>query len=117
MIREIKFEYGFNSVNGIIKKKYYLHKIPFMHDECDVWNMLPLIYVRQFTGLTDKNSVDIYEGDIIEWEDGIVDKIIFSFGAFGYENECKEFVTLFDSNLNILEVIGNIYETPQLLNK
>ena len=23
-----KFEYGFESVNGIVKKKYYLHEIP-----------------------------------------------------------------------------------------
>ena len=66
MSREIKFEYGFESVNGIVKKKYFLHEIPLIADKCDVWNVLPIKYVRQFTGLKDKNGIEIYEGDLIE---------------------------------------------------
>jgi hypothetical protein len=73
-MRKIKFEYGFNSVNGIVKKVYHLHEIPFMHDKCDVWQILPVAYVRQFTGLTDKNGrgkICLYEGDILSL-DGII---------------------------------------------
>jgi hypothetical protein len=63
----LKFEYGFNSVNGIVKKRYYLSEIPFMHDKCDVWQILPVVYVRQFTGFTDKKEVEIYQGDICKY--------------------------------------------------
>ena len=61
--REILFEYGFESVNGIVKKQYYLHEIPNIAKKCDVWDMLPLAYVRQYTGLKDKNGKKIFEYD------------------------------------------------------
>lgn len=64
---KLKFEYGFQSVNGIISKKYYLHEIPNIAQKCDIWNGLPIVYVRQFCGFDDRNgkSFDWWEGDIL----------------------------------------------------
>jgi hypothetical protein len=117
MIREIKFEYGFNSTNGIVKKSYYLHEIPFMHDKCDVWQMLPVVYVRQFTGLKDINGIEIYEGDIVKYKTYYYSK----------EREVVEEVKWIDAGYTDLfgepemygflvhwgecEIIGNIYES------
>src|SRR5699024_4534432 len=68
--------------------------------------------VMQYTGLTDKNGTEIYEGDI-GWDEhrecyGIV---MFDEGKFVYvwENICED---LFETNI---EVIGNVYEDSHLL--
>lgn len=76
------------------------------------------IIVMQFTGLVDKNGVEIYEGDIVKChdhptglEDGIFE-IYFFHGAFLCRNST---ILLRDWGTAWTEVIGNIYETPEIL--
>lgn len=66
--------------------------------------------LMQFTGLKDKNGKEIFEGDIIK---GIIGDISVKRVVFW---EIFEGYTFFeDIDFNYLEVIGNIYENPELL--
>lgn len=70
--------------------------------------------IGQYTGLTDNNGKEIYEGDVSwdEWNDcyGVVR---FDEGKFVYEwdNVCEDLFEVHD----YLEITGNIYENPELL--
>jgi len=65
-----------------------------------------------FTGLKDKNSKEIYEGDILLNDGGKIDEVIFHQGCFCYKLGDRRY-HIFDNTIG--GVIGNIYENPELL--
>jgi hypothetical protein len=89
--------------------------------------------IGQFTGLQDKNGKDICEGDILmdqyqdknydsDQEDGgtvtvrIYYPVVFQDGCFGWIGEnTGEFLNFYDHPIPETEIVGNTYETPELL--
>ena len=74
--------------------------------------------VGEFTGCSDKNSVNIYEGDIVRKRTYLgmrPMKVVFSDGCFhcgwGGGSSTAEHPYLLDSNVTVL---GNIHDNPEL---
>lgn len=88
--------------------------------------------IGQYTGLTDKNGREIYEGDIVShpWKDPIFGDLVetgqfvhsticFNNGAFVVNYRLQgEYIYLQDFvRLKCLEVVGNIHDDKKLLEK
>lgn len=80
------------------------------------------VELMQSTGLFDKNGKEIYEDDIVRitltdgfryvvGEDGAVK---YKLGAFYILNGLDEYL-ISDFHIDDIEVVGNIYENPELL--
>lgn len=68
----------------------------------------------QYTGVNDKNGQEIYEGDLVKTiECNTLYEVSFNTGAFCLKSFGTNVRIMY--NLNFCEVIGNIYETPELL--
>ena len=135
-MREIKFEYGFENHAPL---KYTIQQIEFGLDFSETGRVK---YRRQYTGLKDSRGVEIYEGDVVKWDDSSngkywrVAKVEWhDIGQWCYKimphlcincfkDRCGDkefglgdFIYTPDPSIdgNALEVIGNIYENPELL--
>lgn len=87
-------------------------------DDEDDGNFILLsdIEIMQSTGLKDKNGVEIFEGDVIRNNYGEHGYIKWSSGGFVYHEDGANFYLFSIGAGQPFEVIGNIYEHPNLLN-
>lgn len=92
-------------------------------EDCDGYGFSPLM---QYTGLKDKNGKEIYEGDIVEAKyciDGCLYYIEDEYGVIQWDDKQCAFNLIFKDQLApspisyyvSFEVVGNVYENPELL--
>ena len=111
-MREIKFRAWDSNERDSYRMKYNLSlNSAYFRQET-----LKGIEVMQFTGLLDKNGKEIYEGDIVHvWEHNVDDK-----GVIRYDESHTAFVTgkygCTVGEFQNIEILGNIYENPDLIN-
>ncbi len=82
----------------------------------DVFDRSDDSMVQQFTGLSDKNGKEIYEGDILNVYDfngkiHFTDEVIWGISEFSFKNDHRSLSTWALK----FEIIGNIYENPELI--
>lgn len=136
-MRDIKFR-GFNHdigwVYGMYVDSFIVDDVVEATDEYIAlgrWCPVDIDTVGQYTGLKDKNDVEIYEGDICKvsaeepysnnyfvtdynWE--MVMYIDFRYGAFQLREVKDEHMSIYyiETQDMDIEVIGNVYENPEL---
>lgn len=124
-MREIKFRawdvinkqmypVAFPTWNGATsgKRDFVHHTVELIEEDGDDKPIL-----MQFTGLKDKKGVDIYEGDILQGGNNSRGQVKWGNCGFCFENTYRDesLDYLHDVTQGRIEIIGNIYEHPELL--
>lgn len=124
----------------IIKFKFWLghtKKMTYEHSLIEIgntaWDFTDDIIPLQYIGRTDKNGKEIYEGDIVRWDDESngeywrVAKVVINpdIQFVIVKNTLHELSTRFPDTFHFgsfiytgngqLEIVGNIYQHPELL--
>ena len=134
MDREIKFRawlkeekrmlYKISSIKFDIKCIYYDNNEMFSYEREEFKD----IELMQYTGLKDKNGVEIYEGDIVKINDdydtygknaGEIYEVYFNAGGFRlkpkYDTHKRGDRGFWLDDGNDVAILGNIYENKELL--
>jgi uncharacterized phage protein (TIGR01671 family) len=131
-MREVKFR----AYEKNLKEMIPVHDIDFekkMINTESAWRLFDEVDLMQYTGLKDNNGKGIYEGDIIVYEiyngvgiESYYARVFWSENEEKYKNRFEWLIAYLETDgfdalsrpaayNEELEVIGNIYENPELL--
>ena len=136
-IREVIFR-GKRTDNGewvcgyYTKARYFLNKKEmhiifepdveaFPHCEFTGYEEVLPETVGQYTGLTDKNGVKIFEGDIVRHDENYHDMVISydveNWGGWLYEDmdDNMQAYSIYEFCLKDIAVVGNIHDNPDII--
>ena len=132
-MREIKFRAYIKNLGWMLPVSMidFENETIYVSLDSDEWSNDPLEYdfddndieIMQYTGMTDKNGKDIYEGDIVEaWSEGVkargkikrrIDGLWLMYPAW-QNGTTWSLAPDKDGGTTVL-VIGNIFENPELM--
>ena len=103
---------------SVVDRIYIDTKGVRLHDDFgEYWRDLNDVNLMQSTGLRDKNGKEIFEGDIIDSEDGILSGIVEFRPDLGMFVSTLIKYNNFERLCNVADsvyIIGNIYTNPEL---
>lgn len=126
-MREIKFrayEKAYNVIREVVSIKFADKTVVLKDDFFDDVRLLNFdgVNLMQYAGEKDKNGVEIYEGDVVSFKSAHSDynyktigEVVWYRGEAAFLVECDGEIFKHFDEIREIEVLGNVYENPELL--